>query len=378
MTNVTSAIIQTTLTEGTTTISHATTVNTSLTTETTTKPTTAIISTSTTATTTKTTTEQTTGNGGSPNSSPVGAIVGGVIGGIVAVLIVVLVLLWFRRRQRGRRNSGEVRMPPGKDYLDTLHAENAQRYAPDPTCHVVSDVTASTAELSPYENLTPSGETNENTDPSVGPDGYLKKTKNHLWNFGKKKNRKKKHGKLVETPSNNQPIYGNEIAPHVTDRQTSMPYGQAPSPPIDPDDGDGYTTGRVGKITGSPQAQNGKTGAKDYVNLQQQKKGGPVFGVAPPSKPKVKTNKHKKGTKETRTYINKPIANPDVKDNQEFYEDMEGSKNGYYNVNNSQAKSKNGSKSNCVSDDAAQLDAYENVDADKDKTNIQEDVYEAP
>lgn len=157
------------ITDGTTPANQTspeTTLNTTTVVTTVISTSTTIPTTATSTTVTSTTVQQTTEASG----SSVGGIVGGVIGGlfVVALVIGVVVFLYRRKQKHKAQKKDKVLLAPGKDDINKI--ENTKRlneYSPPPT-----NDGNNTDGL--YENVTRDGRPNESTDPSVGPDGYLK------------------------------------------------------------------------------------------------------------------------------------------------------------------------------------------------------------
>ncbi|XP_060553574.1 uncharacterized protein LOC132714682, partial [Ruditapes philippinarum] len=247
--------------------------------------------------TTTNTTDQGEGLADNGDSGDVGAIVGGCIGGIIVVAIVIVVIFLVIRRRKRKKNSRRVPELPGADFLESIHQDKAIKYHKQ----LQENDNQTTKQ---YVNLTPEGDTDEQTDPSVGQDGYLKKNK-HFLNIKKPKHKKhKKHqhhgqatskaanGRSNETVPNEHPIYTN-TEPNGKEpitRLNSVPYNEAPPPPRTdsppPRTGSEYATGRIaGGFNSQDNDQEADSALNEnYVNLSGQQKGEAVFSVQPPKK----------------------------------------------------------------------------------------------
>lgn len=262
-----------------------------------------------------------------------GAIIGGVIGGIFGVLVIVVaVILVLKWRKRSRDSSVPALPLPDKDFLDSLHMEQAVHH------HRIHQPTESGDVLDPnkqYVNVTAHGEPDEQTDPSVGPDGYLKKMK-------PKKDKKGKQS------TNEKPK-----------RSDSLPQGHAPPPPRGSAQ---YTEGRVAE------KNDGYSDEKvHYANVSGQEKAKDKEKL-----PKKKGKKNKGSAWETTQKSNLDPANktaePEVQetDKSKVYVNVESTTN-YYNL-------KGGEQENSTD----RQSAYEYVEHKIDSSLQQDDVYENP
>lgn len=283
-----------------------------------------------------------------------------------------------------------------------------------------------TSEPKHYANITTSGEMDEQTDPSVDHDGYLKKTMTMFGYKKKKKGKENNHYRGKRQGENNggvteackeRPMYGNEVGnnENVATRKHSMPHFHAPSPPSNNSTSTGstyaegrvggyveggvggYAEGRVGgyaedRVGGYSEGRvggysEGRVGehpestetededVKRYVNLQNQTKGEPVFNVAPKKAPKQYKHIGKTtNAKKDQMYVNDIEVETKPSDSSEqrkMYENLDNEK--YSNL-----KGDGQGKVDELNDDVLSQGMYENVD--KEEHDIggpeQDDLYE--
>lgn len=185
-----------------------------------------------------------------------------------------------------------------------------------------------------YANLKANGETDEQTDPSVDTDGYLKKTKNF---FGKHLHKKHKKGK--------------NHAKMNAKRTDSMPITHAPPPPRESSQ---YAEGRI-PVSSYKDQKRSDTSA--YVNVCSQQK--PEKNNKSKEKSKERKGKEQKDTAQADKSLKSDIKEQET---QKVYENVENEGVNYYNLNQNRQ-------------DNSRLSTYEDVDA---KTLQQDDVYENP
>lgn len=188
-----------------------------------------------------------------------------------------------------------------------------------------------------YANLKANGELDDQTDPSVGPDGYLKKTKNF---FGKHMHKKHKKGK--------------NHAKMNAKRTDSIPINHAPPPPRE---GSQYAEGRI-PVSSYKDEKTSDTSA--YANVCSQQK------PEKNNKSKAKSNERKRKEEKDTAQTDKSLK-LDIKDSgtPKMYENVGSAGGNYYNINQSRV-------------DNSRLSAYEDVEPKTGSSLQQDNVYENP